>query len=98
MYSKNSQLLNKSTSSLIKAAPALAATQQKRGYQVIYGDTKSLPNKVRHYVEENARLCKPDTIHICDGSEHENNLLMYTLQRDGLIKSLPKYDNWYEFI
>ena len=91
MYSKNSQLLN--NSNVIKAAP-LAATQQKRGYQVIYGDASKLPNKVRHYVEENARLCKPDTIHICDGSEHENNLLMYTLQRDGLVKSLPKYENW----
>ncbi|XP_055891142.1 phosphoenolpyruvate carboxykinase, cytosolic [GTP]-like isoform X1 [Biomphalaria glabrata] len=61
--------------------------------RVIYGDFNALPNKVRHYVEESVRLCKPDTIHICDGSERENELLTYILQKDGIIKKLPKYNN-----
>ncbi|XP_059146231.1 phosphoenolpyruvate carboxykinase, cytosolic [GTP]-like isoform X1 [Physella acuta] len=64
-----------------------------RDFRVIYGDINDLPNKVRHYVEENVRLCKPDTVHICDGSERENELLTYILQKDGIIKKLPKYNN-----
>uniref|UniRef100_A0A0B7A286 phosphoenolpyruvate carboxykinase (GTP) n=1 Tax=Arion vulgaris TaxID=1028688 RepID=A0A0B7A286_9EUPU len=66
---------------------------QKQEHNIIYGSITQLSNKVRHYVEENARLCKPDNIHICDGSDKENEILMYILQRDGLIKKLPKYQN-----
>lgn len=52
------------------------------------------PRQVRHFVEEHVKLCKPDTIHICDGSERENDLLLYVLQRDGMIKRVPKFENW----
>jgi GTP-dependent phosphoenolpyruvate carboxykinase len=45
-------------------------------------------------VEEHARLCKPETIHIMDGSERENDLLLYVLQRDGMIRRCAKLDNW----
>ena len=50
--------------------------------------------QARHYVEEYARLCKPETIHICDGSDLENDLLLYVLQRDGILKRVSKYENW----
>ena len=50
--------------------------------------------QVLHYVEENARLCKPNTIHICDGSERENELITYMLQKDNMLRRLPKYENW----
>lgn len=46
-------------------------------------------------MEEHARLCKPDTVHICDGTERENELLLYMLQKDGILRRLPKYENWY---
>lgn len=65
----------------------------KSSIRVIYGDLGRLPNKVRHYVEEHARLCKPETIHICDGSDRENDLLVYVLQRDAILKRVPKYEN-----
>ncbi|KAK7500213.1 hypothetical protein BaRGS_00008436 [Batillaria attramentaria] len=65
----------------------------KSSIRVIYGDLGSLPNKVRHYVEEHARLCKPETIHICDGSDRENDLLLYVLQRDAILKRVSKYEN-----
>ncbi|BFZ13451.1 hypothetical protein BsWGS_16491 [Bradybaena similaris] len=81
---------------LYRQASALASVtdfSQKREFPVIYGDINQLPNRVRHYVEENARLCRPDNIHICDGSDKENDLLLYILQKDGIIKKLPKYEN-----
>lgn len=62
--------------------------------QVLYGKWNDLPKKVQHYVQDNVKLCKPDTIHICDGSDRENEMLLYILQRDGMIKPLPKMDNW----
>ncbi|KAL8593085.1 protein kinase C (PKC)-like Pck2 [Nucella lapillus] len=65
----------------------------KSSIRVIYGDLAKLPKKVRHYVEEHARLCKPETIHICDGSDQENNLLLYVLQREGILKRVTKYQN-----
>ncbi|XP_076449775.1 phosphoenolpyruvate carboxykinase, cytosolic [GTP]-like isoform X2 [Babylonia areolata] len=65
----------------------------KRGFRVIYGELDRLPQKVRHYVEENAKLCKPDTIHICDGSDRESDLILYMLQKDNMLKRLPKYEN-----
>lgn len=62
--------------------------------QVLYGRWSDLPKKVQHYVEDNVKLCQPDTIHICDGSDRENQMLLYILQRDGMIRPLPKMDNW----
>lgn len=64
-----------------------------RTYTVLYGNLNQLPRRVRHYVEENAKVCQPDAIHICDGSEMEKELLYYLLQREGTIKPLPKYKN-----
>ncbi|CAG5118678.1 unnamed protein product, partial [Candidula unifasciata] len=82
--------------SLIKQATCLSSASdltQRRDYRVIYGDVSQLPNKVRHYVDENVRLCKPDTVHICDGSDREYELLTYILQKDGILKMLPKFEN-----
>lgn len=51
--------------------------------------------QVRAYVEENISLCEPDSIHICDGSEAENSILLRLMLRQGTIRPLPKYDNWW---
>lgn len=53
-----------------------------------------IPRKVLQFVEEKARLCEPDRIHICDGSEAENNLLINQMVDAGILKKLPKYKNW----
>lgn len=50
--------------------------------------------QVRTYVEENISLCEPNSVHICDGSEAENSLLLRLMLQQGTIKPLPKYDNW----
>ncbi|KAK3086496.1 hypothetical protein FSP39_019249 [Pinctada imbricata] len=74
-----------------------AGTSQSHGYatqkNLLYGYWNKLPKKVQSYVEENIKICKPSTLHICDGSDRENELLMYILQRDGMIKPLPKLEN-----
>ncbi|KAL7891099.1 hypothetical protein AOLI_G00005750 [Acnodon oligacanthus] len=38
-------------------------------------------------------LCQPDALHICDGSEEENNTILDHLQEQGVIKKLTKYEN-----
>ncbi|XP_060075345.1 phosphoenolpyruvate carboxykinase, cytosolic [GTP]-like [Ylistrum balloti] len=60
---------------------------------ILYGKWNNLPKKVQAYVDHNVRLCQPSSIHICDGSDSENNLLLYLLQRDGMIKPLHKMEN-----
>ena len=68
--------------------------QPERHYTVLYGNLNKLPEKVHTFVEENAKVCQPDYVHICDGSEKEITTLTYMLQKDGMIKPLPKYENW----
>lgn len=51
--------------------------------------------QVRNYVEECARLCQPSQVHICDGSERENETLIRLMQQQGVLEALPKMENWY---
>ena len=53
-----------------------------------------LPVKVRSFVEECVKLCKPDEVYICDGSLSENDQMLKLLERRGTIQPLPKYENW----
>lgn len=67
-----------------------------RGISVVNGDLKLLPQNLRKFVEGNIRLCQPDAVHICDGSERENKFLLDVMVRNGQIVPLPKYENcWY---
>lgn len=54
----------------------------------------SLPVKVREFVTGKAQLCEPERIHICDGSESENNMLINQMVDAGILVKLPKYKNW----
>ncbi|XP_071481478.1 phosphoenolpyruvate carboxykinase [GTP], mitochondrial-like, partial [Diadema antillarum] len=60
----------------------------------LYGpQLESLQPSVREYVLEKAELCRPDNIHICDGSQEENDTFLKKLQSDGVITPLKKYEN-----
>lgn len=39
-------------------------------------------------------ICKPDAVHICDGSDKENQLMVSEMIKSGELKKLSKYDNW----
>lgn len=47
-----------------------------------------LPSNVCKYIEEKAKLCEPDKIHLCDGSEEENAALLRILEASGSVKRL----------
>ncbi|KAH8401192.1 hypothetical protein KR009_003563, partial [Drosophila setifemur] len=64
-----------------------------RGIPISFGDVNSLTAGVRSFVEEGVALCQPDQVHICDGSEQENKLLIKSLLEVGTIVALPKYEN-----
>uniref|UniRef100_UPI000180C5F8 phosphoenolpyruvate carboxykinase, cytosolic [GTP] isoform X1 n=1 Tax=Ciona intestinalis TaxID=7719 RepID=UPI000180C5F8 len=67
-----------------------------RSLKVVHGDLDKLPSQIKSFILEKEKLCLPDEIHICDGSENENKSLLTQMQKDGEIKPLPKYDNcWY---
>jgi phosphoenolpyruvate carboxykinase (GTP) len=53
-----------------------------------------LPKSLQLYIEEKVKLCQPDEIHICDGSEEENKLLLSMLEGNGSVKRLKKLQNW----
>ncbi|XP_077316705.1 phosphoenolpyruvate carboxykinase, cytosolic [GTP] [Lithobates pipiens] len=60
---------------------------------VTHGDLNSLSSDVVDFIVSNARICLPDNIHICDGSEEENKKLIHQMEETGMIKRLPKYEN-----
>ncbi|CAG9808345.1 unnamed protein product [Chironomus riparius] len=66
-----------------------------RGYNVVNGDISKLPLKVKTFIEESVVLCQPDRVHICDGSEIENEILIKSLLEAKTIIPLPKYENCY---
>ncbi|XP_065367867.1 phosphoenolpyruvate carboxykinase [GTP]-like [Calliphora vicina] len=66
-----------------------------RGTNVSYGSANKLTPGVKAFVEESVALCQPDQIHICDGSEVENKMLVKLMLETGAIIALPKYDNCY---
>jgi len=44
-------------------------------------------------VEHHVKVCQPDTIHICNGSETENDGLVKLMLKEGILEPLPKYEN-----
>ena len=56
-----------------------------------------LPRSVQEFIEEKAKICEPDSIYICDGSEEEYQTLMKKLQESGMIQKLEKMKNWFVF-
>lgn len=74
-----------------KAHPLLSSS---RSLSVVHGDLSRLNERVRSYVEEKARLCQPDSLHICDGSESENDYLLNLMLKQGMVTPLSKYENW----
>lgn len=63
--------------------------------KVVHGDLQSLPPEARDFIESNAKLCQPESIHICDGSEEENKKILDIMVEQGMIKKLSKYENWW---
>jgi phosphoenolpyruvate carboxykinase (GTP) len=53
-----------------------------------------LPQKLKDFVEESVRLCRPSNVYVCDGSEAENSMLIELLLENRTIVPLPKYKNW----
>jgi phosphoenolpyruvate carboxykinase (GTP) len=68
-------------------------SQTFKGIPVVRGKIESLHHKVLAFLEQDVELCQPSKIHICDGSEEENRMMMDTLVADGIVQPLPKYEN-----
>ena len=54
----------------------------------------SLAPAIQKFINENTRLCRPDNVYVCDGSEKENQAFVNRLIRDGRLTKLEKYENW----
>lgn len=53
-----------------------------------------LATKVQSFIRKQAKVCQPDQIYVCDGSEEENQAFLDKLQQDGRLQKLTKYENW----
>lgn len=50
--------------------------------------------QVREYIEEKIKLCQPDFVHVCNGSEQEARYLTKLMVDQNVLIPLPKYKNW----
>ena len=71
------------------------AAKLPENFPVIYGKFEDLPVKVQDYVADKVKLCQPANLHICDGSQAENEGLIKELMDAGIATPLFKHDNWY---
>lgn len=63
------------------------------GVPIINKLTTPLAPKIRDYVEDCVRLCKPDAVYFCDGSDGENEIMLNVLEKNGTVEPLIKYKN-----
>ena len=73
---------------------AVATSIVSRRFLTSNLSVESLSPAVKRFVEENARVCQPQKIYVCDGSDQENQALLERLQQDGRLTKLTKYENW----
>lgn len=64
--------------------------------QVAMKETKlnSLGPQLQAFIKEKRELCQPESVHICDGSEEENDHIVNKLIESQMMKKLPLYENW----
>ncbi len=78
-------------------------------YSAVFGSSPELPtsltsnvkggelvknDSVRDFILQHAMVMQPFAIHVCDGSQQEVEQLLDEMTRNGMIKKLPKYENW----
>lgn len=73
--------------------PAPQKTELQISGIVTQGNLDSLSPDVVDFIVTYARICQPENIHICDGSEEENKKLLHHMEETGMIKRLHKYEN-----
>lgn len=56
----------------------------------------SLPSAVADFVKGAAAECKPANVHVVTGTPEETANILAGLEKEGMVKKLPKYENWYE--
>lgn len=52
--------------------------------------TEKLPDNVVKFVSDAIALCNPAAVHVCDGSEAENQHMLDTLEANGVVTKLAK--------
>ena len=79
------------TKSGAKFVPRQAVNGRHMSSSLQLGD---LAAPIREFVEEHVKILRPDRVHVCDGSEEENQSMVKLLQELGRLKKLEKYENW----
>lgn len=54
----------------------------------------SLPKAVAEFVSGTVAECKPAKVHVVTGTPEETADILAGLEKDGMVKKLPKYLNW----
>ena len=92
----------RSTNSVFKSLlkPTHRLTVQRQRFQTtIQAAMKdrtidSLGPQLQAFIREKQALCQAENVHICDGSEEENEFIVNQMIDSGMMKRLPLLDEW----
>lgn len=54
----------------------------------------SLPKAVAEFVSDAVAECNPARVHVVTGTAEETSDILAGLEKEGMVKKLPKYENW----
>lgn len=54
----------------------------------------SLPSAVADFVKGAVDECKPSGVHVVTGTPEETANILAGLEKEGMVRKLPKYENW----
>ena len=80
--------------SAVKAIPVIPNRCSVRYSSDQSSGVSTLGPFVQEFVEKYRQLCKPDDVHVCNGSKEENDRMLNQLVERGRLVNLTKYDNW----
>jgi phosphoenolpyruvate carboxykinase (GTP) len=55
---------------------------------------ESFSPQLQAFIREKQALCQPENIHICDGSQEENEYMVNQMIESKMMKRLPLYEDW----
>ena len=76
-----------------RAANRVGGKKGAAPVSVVHGEWQHLPPTVKSWARAQINMCRPDALHIMDGSSFEDKALKDDLVAMGRLTRLTKYDN-----
>lgn len=93
---KFSDCVQTATSSQADGTTALQLVEFFDSTVPVKGSFELINSEVRDFLTRYVQLCKPENVHICDGSDQENEDMCSLMKTKGMIRRVTHkgFSNW----